>query len=91
MHLEWTDISFERRTLQVRSKPRFKHKIKDSEEREITLTAELVKELREYREKHPDDRVGVREARRPSRCTGWSPSSALEDPGEEGGANLRHL
>lgn len=57
MHLEWTDISFERRTLQVRSKPRFKHKIKDSEEREMPLTEELVKELHEYREKNPDHRL----------------------------------
>ncbi|MBB5329452.1 tyrosine-type recombinase/integrase [Tunturiibacter gelidoferens] len=57
MHLEWIDLSFERRTLQVRSKPRYNHKIKDSEEREMPLTAELVKELREYQEKNLSHRL----------------------------------
>ena len=38
MHLEWSDISFAHRTLQVRSKPHHGHRIKDAEERELTLT-----------------------------------------------------
>jgi len=42
MHLEWTDISYARRTLQVRSKPRYKHKIKDSDERELPLSEALI-------------------------------------------------
>jgi integrase len=53
MHLEWGDISYSRRTLQVKSKPKYKHKIKDCEEREMPLTLKLVKQLQNYREKHP--------------------------------------
>jgi integrase len=53
MHLEWIDISYPRKVLQVRSKPRYKHKIKDSEERELPLTEELIAQLRAYRASHP--------------------------------------
>jgi len=56
-HLEWTDISFTHKTLQVKSKPRYGHKIKDSEEREVPLTEELVKALKKYREAHPNGRL----------------------------------
>jgi integrase len=57
MHLDWADISFARSTLQVKSKPRYKHKIKDSEEREMPLTIDLMEQLRAYREQHPDGRL----------------------------------
>ena len=50
MHLEWTDISFARRTLKVRSKPQHGHKIKDAEERELTLTDDLIAALEAYHE-----------------------------------------
>src|SRR5260370_32382646 len=45
MHLQWVDVSFSRRTLQVRSKPLYKHRIKTAEERELPLTIELVEQL----------------------------------------------
>jgi integrase len=57
MHLEWVDISHTRRVLQVRSKPKYGHKIKDAEEREMPLTVELSKKLQHYREKHPNHRL----------------------------------
>ena len=38
----------------IRSKPRWKHKIKDAEERQMPLTADLAARLRLYREHHPD-------------------------------------
>jgi integrase len=57
MHLEWIDISDSRRVLQVRSKPRYKHKIKDSEERELPLTEELVTQLKAYRKVKPGVRL----------------------------------
>ena len=57
MHLEWTDISYTHKTLQVKSKPRYGHKIKDSEEREMPLTTELVNQLQAYRKAHPDGRL----------------------------------
>jgi integrase len=59
MHLEWSDISFARQTLQVKAKPRYGHKIKDSEEREMPLTKQLVKRLGAYRKKHPDVRLVI--------------------------------
>ena len=57
MHLEWIDISYARKILQVRSKPRYKHKIKDSEEREMPLTGAIVKQLQTYQQSHPDQRL----------------------------------
>jgi integrase len=57
MHLEFIDLNLARKTLQVRSKPRYKHKIKDAEEREMPLTAKLINQLRDYRKKHPDSRL----------------------------------
>jgi integrase len=55
MHLEWTDISYARRTLQVRSKPRYKHKIKDSEERELPLSKALISQFQAYRKQIPEE------------------------------------
>jgi integrase len=54
MHLEWPDISFAHRLLQVKSKPRYKHKIKDCEERELPVPKELVTMLQRYRRSHPN-------------------------------------
>jgi integrase len=55
MYLEWTDISYARRVLQVRSKPRWKHKIKDSEERELPLSEALITQLQAYRKQIPEE------------------------------------
>jgi integrase len=57
MHLEWGDLSYAHKTLQVKSKPRYNHKIKDSEEREMPLTTSVVKQLQAYRKEHPDCRL----------------------------------
>jgi integrase len=57
MHLEFVDLNHSRKTLQVRSKPRYMHKIKDAEEREMPLTVNLIKQLKDYREKHPNARL----------------------------------
>jgi integrase len=56
MHLQWSDISVSRRTLQVRSKPQYKHRIKTAEERELPLTQELVAQLQAYRQQLPAGR-----------------------------------
>ena len=56
IHLQWIDISFSRRTLQVRSKPQYKHRIKTAEERELPLTQELVAQLQAYRQQLPAGR-----------------------------------
>jgi integrase len=57
MDLEWVDISYTRKTLQVRSKPHYGHKIKDSEEREMPLTNNIIKQLQRYREEHANHRL----------------------------------
>jgi integrase len=50
MHLEWKDISYGRRTLQVRSKASYGHRIKDAEERELPLPEDLVAQLQAYQQ-----------------------------------------
>ena len=50
MHLEWKDISYGRRTLQVRSKASYGHRIKDAEERELPLPEDLVAQLPAYQQ-----------------------------------------
>lgn len=57
MHLEWVDLKFDRNVLKVESKPRYKHKIKDAEEREIPLSESLVEKLKTYREGHQQDHL----------------------------------
>jgi integrase len=52
MHLEWVDFNFAHSTLTVKSKPRYDHKIKDAEERELPITKELIKRLKSYRKTH---------------------------------------
>jgi integrase len=42
MHLQWIDISFSRRTLQLGSEPQYEHRAKTAEERELPLTQELA-------------------------------------------------
>ena len=57
MHLEWSDSNFSHSTLMVKSKPRYNHRIKDAEERELPLTKELIKQLQAYRKTHPNTRL----------------------------------
>jgi len=57
MHLEFVDISYARRVLQVKSKPAYGHRIKDAEEREMPLTEKLVKQLQAHREQYPNARL----------------------------------
>jgi integrase len=57
MHLEWADLKFDRNVLKVESKPRYKHKIKDAEEREIPMSESLVGKLKSYREGHKEDHL----------------------------------
>jgi integrase len=54
MHLQWTDISQPHRTLQVRSKLQYNHRIKDAEEREMPLPEGLLGQLARYRKQHPE-------------------------------------
>jgi integrase len=56
-HLEWPDINWEHATLRVTSKPHWKFKIKDSEERDIPIPSALLKHLKERRKANPKARL----------------------------------
>jgi integrase len=57
VYLTWDNIDFATGTLRVRSKPEFDFKIKDKEERDIPIPADLLKRLKSYREQHPVGRL----------------------------------
>jgi integrase len=57
VYLTWDNIDFATGTLRVRSKPEFDFKIKDKEERDIPVPADLLERLKTYREKHPNGRL----------------------------------
>jgi integrase len=57
VYLTWDNIDFATGTLRVRSKPEFDFKIKDKEERDIPIPADLLERLKTYREKHPNGRL----------------------------------
>ena len=52
-HLEWSDIHWSRAVLKVRSKPKWGHKIKDAEEREMAIPADLLERLKFHHEANP--------------------------------------
>ena len=55
--LTWENIDFTRGTLKVRSKPEFGFQIKDKEERDVPIPADLLNRLKAYREQHPTARL----------------------------------
>jgi integrase len=57
MHLEWRSINWNSRTLRVQSNPTYKFKVKDSEQRNVPLPADLLERLRAYRAAHPGHRL----------------------------------
>jgi integrase len=64
-HVEWDDLDLKRAILHVRSKPSEDFKIKDREERDIPLPAELVTTLRQWQAKRKGTRwcLGTRNDR----------------------------
>ena len=57
MHLCWTDLDFVERKLRVASKPEYKWKVKDFEQRDIPLPAELAKMLKAWRKANPKTKL----------------------------------
>lgn len=55
VYLYWDNINLKTGVLQVRSKLSLGFKIKDSEERDIPIPADLLERMNAYREAHPDD------------------------------------
>jgi integrase len=51
-HCEFRDVDFEECVIRVRSKPRYKFKIKDSEERDVPVPKDLVVDLKRWRSSH---------------------------------------
>lgn len=56
-YLTWENIDFATGTLKVRSKPEFEFKIKDKEERDLPIPADLLSRLKSYRKLHPVGRL----------------------------------
>src|SRR5579862_4998789 len=55
MHLEWSDIDTERKTLKLQSKiKRWGFRMKDFEERELPLTDDLLERLMGYKRDHAE-------------------------------------
>jgi integrase len=59
MHLEWTDIDWEQKTLRVQSKPKWDHKVKDKEERDVPIPAPLLALLKKWRKEQPNHKLVV--------------------------------
>jgi integrase len=57
MHIEWTDVSTSAKTLHLRAKPKYGFSLKDSEQRAMPLTDELMELLANYRKDHPKDNL----------------------------------
>ena len=57
MHAEWPDIHWNDNILRVTSKPHWKFKIKDSEERDVPLGDEVLQHLKERQEGHKASRL----------------------------------
>lgn len=56
-YLYWSNLDLVRGILEVRSKPEYDFKIKDSEERDIPIPSDLLKRLRAYRAAHPHEKL----------------------------------
>lgn len=53
MYLEWSNVDLSRGVLRVRKNDRFGFKVKDSEQRDVPIPADLLDRLNKYRAKHP--------------------------------------
>ncbi|XWK70876.1 site-specific integrase [Tunturiibacter gelidiferens] len=57
MHLEWRSINWTAKTLRVQSNPRYDFKVKDAEQRDVPVPADLLNRLKAYRETHPTPKL----------------------------------
>jgi integrase len=58
-HLAWKDVDFQRGVIKVRSSPAFGFQLKDFEQREVPLPAELAKTLKDWRQQKPTTKLVV--------------------------------
>jgi integrase len=54
VYLQWPDVDFHRGVIKVRSKPDLGFEIKDKEERDVAMPADLVKRLKAWRRNRPN-------------------------------------
>lgn len=57
MYLEWSNVDLIRGVLRVVANPRFGFRVKDGEQRAVPFPQDLQERLKEYREKHPGERL----------------------------------
>jgi integrase len=54
MHVEWMNIDPDAKTVEFKSKPKWKFRMKDFEERSVPISNELLKQLLTYKKNHAD-------------------------------------
>ena len=52
MHVEWSNINVEAKTVEFKSKPKWKFRMKDFEERSVPVSAAFLARLMEYKQDH---------------------------------------
>jgi integrase len=58
-HAEWSDIDWHDSVYRVRSKPQMEFTVKDCEERDIPISSDLLRSLRQARARHPKTKLIV--------------------------------
>lgn len=58
-HAEWNDVHWDDSVFRVQGKEHWKFRVKDKEERDIPIPADVLVALREWHEKHPKSRLIV--------------------------------
>jgi integrase len=59
MFAEWTDVNWQDSTFRVQGKQHWEFKVKDSEQREVPIPADLLERLREWRRTRPKSKLIV--------------------------------
>jgi integrase len=59
MHAEWSDIDWSHAVFRVQGKPHFDFKVKDSEQRDVPISADLLRSLKGWQKQRPDTRLIV--------------------------------
>jgi integrase len=58
-HAEWGDVHWDDKVFRVSGKPHWDFKVKDAEERDVPIPADVIAALKEWRTKHPKTRLIV--------------------------------
>jgi integrase len=58
-HAEWSDVHWQDKVFRVTGKPHWNFRVKDAEERDVPIPADVLETLRAWRVKHPKTRLIV--------------------------------